>query len=283
MANVRLEAVKERPGQVSAKPFRFALLCHQRSGSNALSAMLVREEQVRLYGQLFNSFLEYGWRNLRHGFGRYTPHVEPLRHFGSRDLPRYRLERAIVSCLPCEHDLERYMQRFYAAYDAPGLGAIGFKLHDYQLSDADLAELATRHVDGTVLLWRRNRLKAAVSWAYAVKTDVWSRKSGQKSALPALELDIGEIGWFIEKTRREVDNWRDLLDAASANWIELTYEDHVKPRALGDLYDFLGLPYDGPPEFATRKLADARYAHVTNAAQIEHALGSPEHGHLFDD
>ncbi|MGB3712633.1 MAG: hypothetical protein WA985_13195 [Erythrobacter sp.] len=266
-----------------AAPFRFALLCHQRSGSNALSAMLLREQNLRLYGQLFNPFLEYTWRNWRHGFGRYRAHREPLRHFGSRDLPRYRLERAIAACLPAERDLERHMRQFYAAYDAPGLDAIGFKLHDFQLSDADLTRLARRHVDGTVMLWRRNRLKAAVSWAYAVRTDVWSRKSGQRAAQPPLELDIGEIRWFIEKTKGEVENWRDLLDRSGAHWIELTYEDHVKPRDLRGLYDFLGLPFDGPPEFATRKLADARYTHVTNAAAIERGLGSPEDGYLFED
>lgn len=264
------------------RPFRFALLCHQRSGSNALSAMLVREEGVRLYGQLFNPFLEYGWRNLRHGFRRYPPHPEPLRHFGSYDLPRYRLERKVVSLLPCEHDLARFMDRFYAAYDAPGARAIGFKLHDYQVTDADLARIATRHVDGTVMMWRRNRLRAAVSWAYAVRTDVWSRKKGQTSKQPSLELDIDEIGWFIEKTRREIDSWRRVLDEAGANWIEATYEDHVKPRDLKGIYRFLGLPWEGKPEFATRKLADARYAHVANAKAIERALGSDENGHLFD-
>jgi len=273
---------RHRVAGETASPFRFALLCHQRSGSNALSAMLSREEGVRLYGQLFNPFLEYGWRNLRYGFRRYRPHPDALRHFGSRDLPRYRLERVAVSCLPCEQDLGRFMHRFYDAYGAPGLNAIGFKLHDYQVSDEELAKIATDHVDGTVMMWRRNRLKAAVSWAYAVRTDVWSRKQGQKAKQPALELDVGEIAWFIDKTRREVDNWRDVLNASGANWIELTYEDHVKPRDLAQVYGFLGLPWDGPPPFATQKLADARYAHVTNAAEIERELGSAENGRLFD-
>ncbi|MGB7417772.1 MAG: hypothetical protein WA918_01195 [Erythrobacter sp.] len=272
-----------RTSRVSTEqPFRFALLCHQRSGSNALSAMLVREEGVKLYGQLFNPFLEYGWRNLRHGFGRYIPHPEALRHFGSFDLPRYVWERRIVAALPCEHDLARYMNRFYDAYREPGLTALGFKLHDYQLSDSDLARIATRHVDGTVMMWRRNRLKAAVSWAYAVRTDVWSRKTGQGAKQPALDLDIAEIGWFIDKTRAEVDKWREVLDRSGANWIEATYEDQVKPRDLEGVYRFLGLSYEGKPEFATRKLADAKYAHVTNAGAIERALGSAENGYLFE-
>jgi len=273
---------RHRAGGETASPFRFALLCHQRSGSNALSAMLLREEGVRLYGQLFNPFLEYGWRNLRHGFRRYPPHPDALRHFGTRDLPRYRLERAATSLLPCEQDLGRYLQRFYAAYGDGDLRTIGFKLHDYQVSDADLSRIASDHVDGVVMMWRRNRLKAAVSWAYAVRTDVWSRKPGQKTKQPALELDIDEIGWFIEKTRREVDNWRDVLDTSGANWIELTYEDHVKPRDLAGLYGFLGLEWRGPPQFATRKLANAKYAHVTNADAIDRILGSAENGHLFD-
>lgn len=263
------------------RPFRFALLCHQRSGSNALAGMLEREETVDLYGQLFNPFLEYGWRNVRHGFGRYRPHPEPHAHFGRRPLARYRIERAATSLFPCERDLGAFMARFYERRSAPSLAALGFKLHDYQLVHADLAELVGEHVDGTVMLWRRNRLKAAVSWAYAVKTDVWSRNRGAIRQKPAIALDIQEIAWFIEKTRREVENWRAILGRSGAPFVELTYEDHVRPRELAGLYAFLGLRYRGAPEFSTQKLADARYAHVINAKAIERALGSSEHGHLF--
>lgn len=264
-----------------ARPMRFALLCHQRSGSNALSAMLLKNDRVRLYGQLFNPFLEYGLRNLRHGFGRYRPHPEPLRHFGKEDLLRPSVERKLVSCLPCNHDLEAFVDNFFHTYSEPTLQAVGFKLHDYQLTDADLRRVANECVDGTVMLWRRNRLKAAVSWAYAVRTDVWSRRTGQRHKLPALSLSIEELEWFIRKTRSEVDRWRLLLNSSGANWIEMTYEDHVKPRALSGLYEFLGLRYEGPPDFATKKLASARYEHITNAERIEAALGSPENGFLF--
>lgn len=268
-------------------PFRFTLLCHQRSGSNALGAILNADPSVGLYGQLFNPFRGYRKRHREQlGMAPYTPHPEAIRHFGVRPPLKPRLGLATLALAKKESSLERFMAEFWRNWpgrepEGQDWRALGFKLHDYQVSDSDLAALATRHLDGTVLLWRRNRLRAAVSWAYAVKTDVWTRSRASTDAQPVFELDPGEIEWFMDKTDREVEGWRRVLADSGAHWIELTYEDHVVERDLGGLYEFLGLPYDGPPEFSTKKLAGARYAHVANAPELEERFGSDERGRLF--
>ncbi|MEM8752049.1 MAG: hypothetical protein AAGF90_03660 [Pseudomonadota bacterium] len=265
-----------------AEPFRFALLCHQRSGSNALSAILDADPRVGLYGQLFNPFLEYRIRNLRHGFGGYKRHPEALRHFGLKPPLRPRLEAAGLRLWPAVTRLDRQTRAFWRKYPrGRPLGAVGFKLHDYQLVDEELAGLARDHVDGVVMLWRRNLLKAAVSWAYAIKTDVWSSRDDRGRGQPVHRLDPDEIGWFIEKTAAEVARWRGLLKGANA--LELTYEDHVAPRKLDALYGFLGLGEPGSLEFRTKRLSRPDYAHVSNAAELDERFGSDETGRLFAD
>ena len=267
------------------KPMRFALLCHQRSGSNALSAILNADPRVALYGQLFNHFLGYRRRNRRQlGMRGYRAHPEAMRHFGLRPPARPRLERALLSLAPVEASLERFMDTFWSRYHpAPDeRRVVGFKLHDFQVSDEDLAALGQRHVDGVVMLWRRNLLKAAVSWAYAIRTDVWTRKQAASEAPPTFRLDPREIAWFIDKTAGEVERWRGVLRSAGANLIELTYEDDVRTRELEPLYRFLGLDWEGPPEFRTHKLAASGYAHVANAAELERSLGSDATGRLFE-
>lgn len=268
------------------QPFRFVLLCHQRSGSNALSAILNDDSRIHLYGQLFNPFAEYRIRNSRNRFGAYAPHPEALQHFGLKPPLRPRLERALLSPFPVHRDLGRFVGNFWARNAASNGGAtpsaLGFKLHDYQVTDADLTALAAKHADGVVMLWRRNLLKAAVSWGYAIKTDIWSSRKAAAGPPPTHRLDPEEIGWFIEKTAAVVTRWRAVLEASGARWLELTYEDNVVPRTLESLYDFLGVDSTGRLDFRTRRLSRADYAHIANAEELDRRFGDAATGRLFE-
>lgn len=262
---------------------RFVLLCHQRSGSNALSAILNDDPRIGLYGQLFNPFLEYRIRNARNRFGAFAPHPQAIRHFGLRPPLRPRLERSMLAPLPVSRDLGRFVDGFWARGADAGRGtARGFKLHDYQVSDADLATLAAGHADAVVMLWRRNLLKAAVSWGYAIRTDLWSSRKPAPGPAPVHRLDPEEIGWFIEKTAAVVAQWREVLDRSGGKWLELTYEDHVVQRDLQPLHDFLGLDWHGTPAFRTRRLSSADYGHIENARELDRRFGDPVTGRLFD-
>ncbi len=265
-----------------ARRFRFVLLCHQRSGSNALSSMLNADPRIALYGQLFNHFYGYWRRNRRMGLTRYKAHPAAMQHFGQKPPLRPRLERAFVSMTPRQIELGAFMDQFWRRYKTDQtLDAVGFKLHDLQVSDRDLADLATNHADGVVVLWRRNLLKAAVSWGYAVKTDVWTRKSSSGGQQPVFRLDPDEIGWFIDKTRREVEGWKRIMAESGANTLELVYEDDVETRRLEKLYGFLRVPYSGPPEFRTKRLAGSRYEHIANAEELDRRFGCDDTGRLF--
>ncbi|NNU16846.1 hypothetical protein HK107_11005 [Parvularcula sp. ZS-1/3] len=282
-ADLRESAAAE-PRTGNAPMGRFCLLCHQRSGSNALGAILNADPRVFLYGQLFNDFFPY-WRRRRGTIPKpYRPHPEVMKHFGTKPALSKRIERLASSLVPHEDDLDAFMARTWDRFEekSPDTPTRGFKLHDFQLTDDELTSLAKEHVEGTVILWRKNLFKAAVSWAYAMKTDVWSSPRKAKLERPTFDLDIGQVEWFIEKTRSEVEGWRRVLTASGAPFIELNYEENVATRELETLYDFLGIAWQGKPEFKTEKLAANSYAHVSNARAIEKALASPENGSLFE-
>ena len=269
------------------RPLRFVLLCHQRSGSNALGSLLGQTEGVRLYGQLFNGSREYArYHRADLGLPPFRAHPRALRHFGPRPRLRHRWD-ALARWGPTATDLSAHLGAFWDRFAQDGDRAVGFKLHDFQLTDADLARLLAEHVDRVLLLHRENLLRAAVSWAVALRTDVWVRKEATASR-PPLTLDPDEVAWFVSKTRREVARWREMAAEAGTPTLELTYERDVAPRRLGPISDFLrlgaeaGTPGAATPDFETQRLAAPGYAHVANARELDAALGSDETGWLFD-
>ncbi len=267
----------------SIRPKRFVLLCHQRSGSNALDSLFDHHHAIDLYGQLFNDSVEYARHNRTVlEMPLFRRHPEVARHYGLHPPFKARMDLAKAKFAPREHDLGRYMNAFWNRHEGrSAVAAHGFKLHDYQLEDDDLSELFEAHVDCAILLWRRNLLKAAVSWAYAVKTGIWVRREKNRS-LPPTKLKLDEIGWFIRKTRENVLLWRRMLETSRIPWIELTYEDHVKPRRLEAVYRFLDVTPQRP-EFGVERIAKLNYPHVVNANEIDAIFGAPETGFLFED
>ncbi|MGR3495265.1 hypothetical protein [Citreimonas sp.] len=263
----------------AGKSTLFCLLCPQRSGSNALSSLLNATGRVALYGQLFANSREYRAYNAADlGLPLFRAPPDTARHYGLRPPLSRRAELLSLRATRRARDVEDYVKRFRARMpDAP---AVGFKLHDFQLEDADFLRMAG-NVDRTVLLWRRNLLRAAVSWAYAVRTNLWV-SHGAPAKPRTVTLDPREVAWFIEKTQNSVARWRRLLDEAGRPWTEITYEEHVAPRRLEGLFDVLGLGDAPIPDFATRRIAGRDYAHVANAREIDAALGSDRTGRLFE-
>ena len=266
---------------------RFVLLCHQRSGSNALDAWLGAHPRVGLYGQLFNDTSEYRRNNAADlGLPLFRSHPRSARHFGLRPPLGARLDRARNRLARRERDLDAYLRAFGERFgrDEDWL-ASGFKLHDHQLVDDDLDRLLERHVDRVLLLSRRNLLKAAVSWAYAVRTRVWASRPVDHAAAPpkpALNLDPREIEWFVTKTAEAIAHWRTRLRAGRAPWLDLEYESLIEAGDTGALLDFLGLEPHAAQRFATRRLAAPDYAHVTNARELDARFGGLGHGRLFE-
>lgn len=260
------------------------LLCPQRSGSTALTTLLNQYEGVKAYDQLFKNGFEHRYY-LKRDFGMplFRACPDTMLHFGPTPPLRLRAERQALRLVAREHDLDRHVETFWERYGTePDLRAVGFKLHDYQLTEDDMLAVMRRHLDGVVVLHRENLLKAAVSWAYAVHTGVWMRKEKPKKALAPIRLDLDELRWFMEKTPASIAQWRRLTEAAGVPTIWLTYEEHVQPKNLNGLKRFLGVPEGAEAEFTIRKLSTAKYEHIANAEEINQRLGSSETGYLFE-
>ena len=266
------------------RAFRFILLCHQRSGSNALQAMLNETGEAAIWGQLFNQFWRYRRKQAKKGTPPPPRHPRAILHFGLRPGIAKRAECAILDRMPCAADVDtvaRAYWRVHCSNDPTPYRAKGYKLHDFQVSDDDLARLGTEHADGVVILSRSNLLRAAVSWGYAKRTDVWSTRGRKVASKEVHALDPEDLRWFIDKTAREVDNWRQVLERAGANVLDLNFEREIETRGLERLWHFLGMPWKGTPDFATKRLAEPTYSHIANAREIDTALGSAATGRLF--
>lgn len=275
---------QQRPPTGDQQRTRFALLCHQRSGSNALTSLLQQHDDIAMYGQLFNDGLEYrGYHRETLDLPLFRPHPRADLHHGPSPPLKRRLEKLVLRFVSRATDVEAFTRAFHERFQ-PDRAVIGCKVHDFQLVDDDMRRFLGQ-LDRVVVLTRRNLLRAAVSWAVAIRSDVWvahstaGRRRGATADDP-ITLDVDEVRWFIDKTTRTIDTWRRLVEAAGIPALWLTYEDNIVGQDLDPLWEHLGIgPVDG--EFATRKLARS-YDHVANAERLDAELGNDETGHLFD-
>lgn len=261
---------------------RFVLLCHQRSGSNALASLLKQHPEVRTYGQLFNNGLMY--RRLHRAeldLPLFRAHPETAKHYGTALPLKKRLELFALRFVPRAHHLDAYMDAFWDRFEGDdSLGAVGFKIHDFQLPETDLLRLCTHHVDRIVLLSRDNLLQAAVSWAVALQTEVWVRTEKAKP-LPRVTLDPDQVAWFIDKTQSNVEAWRHMLQRVDTPSLHISFEGDVLPRRIAPLFRFIGVDSTFEASFRTKRLSKRTYDHVRNAEDLNERLGNPSHGYLF--
>ena len=83
-----------------------------------------------------------------------------------------------------------------------------------------------------VLLYRRNLLAQAVSWAVAYRTEDWT----VGNPTPPIHLDTAEVVGLAAELRAARSNWLDWLSARSVPTLVVAYEDlvadpHVLARA----------------------------------------------------
>jgi trehalose 2-sulfotransferase len=110
---------------------------------------------------------------------------------------------------------------------------------------------------------RRNKVRQAVSWWKAIKTEEWHRNKGED---PCAEDIEGEYLFeaidhlLIEASIRECAI-QEFLDAGRIIPFTIAYEDFVTDyeNTVMQIIDFLEIPYDGSPQISPpffEKLAD---------------------------
>ncbi|MEO2017151.1 MAG: hypothetical protein ABGZ53_22580 [Fuerstiella sp.] len=262
---------------------RFVLLCHQRSGSNALSTVLHQHPDIAIFGQLFKDHptSRPALRSLGLPMFKRCPTYNYLTN--SRCETGTALAELRLRLYRRSSDVRDYVDCFYERFHAKtGNPVVGYKLHAHQLSNEDFETALTERTDKVILLHRRNLLAAAVSWCVAVHTSQWVTTSKRRvKSLAGVSIDVDEARWFIRQTRHQTDQWRSMLKRNNVEYREFVYEDLFNECTLSDVWDFLEVKRLADAQPRTRRLMTKdRYQEIVNLDEVNRTLASDENGCL---
>ena len=253
---------------------RFALICHQRSGSNMLGSIIGNHPDVVYYGQLYKDTPDHRKR-LDALAGMKLP-IEPL---GNSMEQRDRFYQADGPQTP-DRGAGKYTEQFFErAHARRPERYVGIKFHGATLYESEIRDLYMGGRSKVILLHRKNLLAAAISWYQAREIDQWRRNKDEKVEQPTLRMEVERLQWFMDNTRRDVALWQHLIQDTGTKALELTYEDvSDDPVRYGrQVFDYLGLRSlpDARPQ--TKKLIKT-YDHIENIEQIRRTLANSTNG-----
>lgn len=244
-------------------PEKILIFAQARTGSTSLVSLLNEVPGVRILIEPFNP-LRSTWRGDNRDF----------RH-GTRDVASLKL-----------------------ALDEIHRDYTGFKTMAYQLSPQLYDHLLAHAGYRTVFLQRRNILRCVVSAAIAHQTKIWTPFDVPYHVAPkTLEpLDVDRLAKAARLYQQEIAHYTKVFEASPQPNLTLHYEELFEiPRAaqlrkLEEILGFLGIPLaTAPVERLLSYLAPEgrmtgpdMYARVSNIAEVERALASPQLGSLYD-
>ena len=256
---------------------RFILLCHQRSGSNMFASMLDRHPAVRVYGQLYKD--DPNFQSLIHRMG-----VPP---FSGQLFDDQRASRERFDYLE-DHPTEReyrnvrpFTETFFRRFDRHTPATrLGIKFHGGTLYRDEIRSIFFNGEYQVILQYRQNFLAAAVSWYQARELNQWMRRTGDTVEKQSLSMDVDTLGWFVNNIKRDIAQWKEMLQEQGIGYLELTYEEITDATfSFSPVWNFLDVKDIGTPLSDTRKLIKS-YDHITNLEEVREALASEENGFL---
>lgn len=241
---------------------RLIIFAQPRSGSNSLLRVLQLHPDLELLEEPFNE------RHLSWWGREYRARIRDVRSF------------------------DAVLREIFAEYD-------GFKTLPYQLPEKLNRRMLLAPRRRIVFLRRRNLLKAVVSGQIADQTGLWHPSWASKPVLDyysALQpLSVKETAGRLAHERSMIQGYARLLSRLPASrCLHVFYEDvftsPLEQQAQIDrVLEFLDLetmPLDAARQFLdpaqARLNSEQTYARVPNIVEIDDALGSDEHGRLFD-
>jgi len=122
----------------------------------------------------------------------------------------------------------------------PGICGIKLEWSSYQqfMASCNLGTLDVRYI----FLRRRDKVRQAISWYRASRTDAWS--CFDRPVTTDVEYNFAEINWFLRRIHELELNWEEEL--AGTGYLPLFYED-LGPRAIEEIALFLGVSVKGTP------------------------------------
>ncbi|WP_116106030.1 sulfotransferase [Lewinella sp. IMCC34191] len=254
---------------------RFALICHQRSGSNMLTSILNQHPDVIMRGQILKDDPDYQAQLQEMGMVPFTGKlfddgIEARRQFDR--LQEQAGERE-------DRNARETVESFYHSqgFDSHR-SVIGIKFHGGTLyrDEIEAIFLGTTPYD-IILLHRENLLAAGISWYQARVLDQWVSKS-EKIEKPTIEIDIPLLLEFVERTRDDIAEWKGMLEKHRHPYLELTYEQITSPDFSYDtIWNHLDVRSIEQPKPKTYKLLKD-YQHISNIDAIREAFAGRELG-----
>lgn len=264
----RLRLYAKRAG-LRGETQNFAVLCHQRSGSNMLTSIINQHPDIRLYGQLFKDDPDFRRRTDKMVGTAFTGQL-----FDDKLTTRDRFD--LLEGNPGEREdrnTEAYLHRFFRSLDRfyPAV-RLGFKFHGGTLYRDEIKKLVLDKGYRTIILHREDLFAAAVSWYQAREFDRWVRVAERPAPKKTVELDVKKIKWFAEKTKKDVELWQELAAEYPQNTLELTYEQITDPDFdFNKIWQFLEVKPLPNLKPRTKKLIKD-YSHITNLAEARRAV-----------
>ncbi|MEZ4383058.1 MAG: Stf0 family sulfotransferase [Nannocystaceae bacterium] len=258
-------AIEHRSAAAGGRP-RFVLLASPRCGSTTLSECLALHSEIDL---LFEPF--------------HPDAGSPFAAEAERPLP------------PLDH-LARFdaeLARIFARHD-------GIKHVLHQLSPLLARRMLRTRGYRVIFLWRRNRLRQAVSNLLAFETAVWHAGDGPWPPAELPPLDVDRLAAMIAYYRDSQRIFRAMLRVDGVDHLDLAYEDLFEAaawaeqrRVLDALFCYVGRRPLGDPAAldALRRALDPRrhrlnspalYREIPNWRSIERRLASADDGSLVD-
>ena len=266
-----------RVGIVKA-PSRFALLCHQRSGSNMLTSILNQHPQVIMRGQIFKDDPAYQLELRGIGMVPFTGQL-----FDDELASRQRFDELQES--PAAREPRNTAATVESFYRGQGIHStartVGIKFHGGTLYDDEIEQVFLGDTPYRILLLHRQNLVAAgISWYQSRELNQWVARSGDRIQTPDLYINLPTLKDFVYRTRDDIANWKALLARHEQPYLELTYEQITSPEFNYEfVWYYLGVKVIPTPKPKTRKLIKD-YSHIQNIDEIRAVFAGQDLGEV---
>lgn len=247
---------------------RFALFCHQRSGSNMLTSILNQHPEVVMRGQIFKDDPEYQ-HELQTTLG-----MLPLRGQAFDDSMENRRRFDRLEKHPEEREARNFVaagKSFYEGQARTTLAkTIGIKFHGGTLYEDEIEALFfdTDTEYEFVLLHRENLLEAGISWFQARELNLWVSRGNEKVKPPSLHVDVDLVEEFVTNTHADLEHWKELFSRHGRSYLELSYEQITDPSFdYGILWDHLRVSHIPTPRPKTNKIIKS-FDHLENLEEV---------------
>ncbi|MFB6246597.1 MAG: Stf0 family sulfotransferase [Candidatus Pacearchaeota archaeon] len=197
---------------------KIIVLAHARSGSNSLMDALNKHPKIDLLREPFNESRP-NWK---------------------KGLKNYKKE------LKDSKSLNKILQKIFKKHN-------GFKTLVYQIPKKYGKNLFSRRGMKVIVLYRKNKLKSAVSLEIAKQTRAWHVKDRSKAKSKNIgHLNIDNLRNFIRFTKESMQERADLLERLNVPYMEVSYEEiheakrSKRLRKVKEIFEFLG--YEIPDE-----------------------------------